>query len=385
MLHASVHANAAVVSSGKCGESVTYELDSNGNLTISGTGEMYNFSSSDWYKYGGKGYYDSISSVTINKGVTSVGKNAFEDCKNLKSVNLSDDIANIGSRAFKGCTGITSIKIPDNVTAINDYVFYGCENIAEVKLSANLKSIGDHAFYNCYGITEISLPDGLKTLGDYSLSYCKNLNSISIPDSVTSIGNSAFANCYNISSVKLPHNTATIGNWAFYMCYSNLKNIDIPDGISSIGDYAFYECSKVETVSIADSVTAIGNGAFDNTNIKDVYFMGTETQWDSLGVAYNGDDVHFNGIKETVESTPITAQIDDEIGATGFTATLENIKGRETSAADLLWRVNSNGTTKEFEVELPTVITLKNGASVVVSIIVDGLYDSTATAKVFVK
>ena len=61
-----------IVDSGSCGENVTWELDSEGKLTISGTGEMYNYQASPEFSS-----FSSIKKAIITDGVTSIGNNAF--------------------------------------------------------------------------------------------------------------------------------------------------------------------------------------------------------------------------------------------------------------------------------------------------------------------
>ena len=103
---------ADVVSSGKCGSNLTWTLDSEGTLTISGTGEMgdydliYDKTSAPWGKY-----YSSITSVVINDGVTSIGYGAFGNCSSLTSVTIPDSVTTIGDYAFNNCENLTSVTI----------------------------------------------------------------------------------------------------------------------------------------------------------------------------------------------------------------------------------------------------------------------------------
>ena len=88
--------------SGTCGENVTWSLNTASRvLNITGLGEMTNYSSSTsvpWYDY-----RETITSVVIGDGVTTIGK-----------------------IAFRGCSGLTSVTIPNSVTTIEDGVFGGC-------------------------------------------------------------------------------------------------------------------------------------------------------------------------------------------------------------------------------------------------------------------
>ena len=62
---------ATVVDSGTCGDNATWSLNSNGTLTISGTGEIYDGAGENaeqpWYDL-----KDNIKSVIINCGITNI-------------------------------------------------------------------------------------------------------------------------------------------------------------------------------------------------------------------------------------------------------------------------------------------------------------------------
>jgi len=67
--------SAETVSSGTCGENLTWTLDNEGTLSISGTGAMYDYRLSSelpWYSH-----LKHIKVVEIENGVTSIGDNAF--------------------------------------------------------------------------------------------------------------------------------------------------------------------------------------------------------------------------------------------------------------------------------------------------------------------
>ena len=112
---------ADVVASGTCGENLTWALDSEGTLTISGTGEMDNY----YDGYGIPWYEDteSIVKVVVEDGVTSIGECAFSFCSSLASVTIPDSVTSIGSSAFRGCSRLASVTIPDSVTSIGDRAY----------------------------------------------------------------------------------------------------------------------------------------------------------------------------------------------------------------------------------------------------------------------
>ncbi|MBQ7580977.1 MAG: leucine-rich repeat domain-containing protein, partial [Clostridia bacterium] len=95
-----------LAATGQCGDNVFWSFNSStGTLTISGTGKMYD------YNWNGSPFYEnsSIKSVTIQSGVTSIGKDAFSWCSSLTSITIPDSVTNIGDSAFSGCNSLTSI------------------------------------------------------------------------------------------------------------------------------------------------------------------------------------------------------------------------------------------------------------------------------------
>ena len=107
-------AYASELTKGKCGDNVTYLLDtSTGVLTISGKGNMTNYTSSS--KKSPFNQNPNIKSVDIKNGVTSIGDCAFGFCSSLASVTISDSVTSIGNSAFKFCLSLASVTIPDSV------------------------------------------------------------------------------------------------------------------------------------------------------------------------------------------------------------------------------------------------------------------------------
>ena len=156
---------ATIVDSGKCGDNVTYTLDSDGLLTISGTGAMYDYS----WEYIPPWETTLVRSAVVSDGVTSIGGFAFYKCSSLMSITIPDSVTSIGEWVFDDCSSLTSVTIPYGVT-----------------------SIGDSAFRGCSGLTNITIPDSVTSIGEWVFDDCSSLTSITIPDSVTSIGHSAF-------------------------------------------------------------------------------------------------------------------------------------------------------------------------------------------------
>ena len=125
---------------GECGANLTYTLSNNGVLTITGDGDMTNFTdagSVPWFKQRTR-----ISSVVFDGNVTS-----------------------IGSYAFNYCTKLSQCALPESVKAIGTYAFYRCGSLTEFRVPSKVTGIGAFAFAECSGLSQVTLPDGLISFG----------------------------------------------------------------------------------------------------------------------------------------------------------------------------------------------------------------------------
>ena len=343
-----VSAFADTTASGTCGDNLTWTLDGDGTLTISGTGEIqaYDWNSTPWAYYS-----DKITTLIINEGVTSIGN--FSECSNLTSVTIPDSVTNIRGWAFFACSSLTSVNIPDSVTRIGSDAFARCSSLTSVNLPDSLTYIGGWAFSNtpfyselyddinnwendmlylkmylvgaksnivtaniragtklvaggafddCSSLISVTIPDTVKSIGDVAFGGCSSLASLMIPEGVTDIESQAFSGCSSLTSVTIPNTVKNIGNRTFECC-SSLTSIAIPNGVINIGDDTFYGCSSLTSVTIPDSVTSIGDYAFSGcSKIKVVNYDGNIESWlgikfasSSSNPCYNGSNLYFNG------------------------------------------------------------------------------------------
>ena len=305
---------AGEATSGTCGDNLTWNLDENGTLTISGSGKMKDYRYSPlsayydnpapWYsqrdsiknvfishgvtQIGDHAFYScssltsinipssvtsirdyafswcsSLTSINIPSSVTSIGYYAFYRCSSLTSINIPSSVTSIGYYAFSGCSSLTSINIPSSVTSIGDYAFSGCSSLTSINIPSSVTSIGDYAFYRCSSLTSINIPSSVTSIGDYAFAWCSSLTSINIPSSVTLIGGGAFSDCFSLTSINIPSSVTLIGGYAFSSCTS-LTSITIPSSVTSIGYYTFSGCTSLTSINIPNSVTSIGNFAFEH-------------------------------------------------------------------------------------------------------------------------
>lgn len=118
--------------SGSCGEALTWSLNSAGDLTVSGTGDMASFTATGapWAEY-----RDQVKLVIVGQGVTSIGSSAFQDCKNLKTVSLPGSLTAIGKNAFLRCGELTNVKLPASLKSVGEDCFTDCEKLVLLDLT----------------------------------------------------------------------------------------------------------------------------------------------------------------------------------------------------------------------------------------------------------
>ena len=341
LLFVSSLVGSAESSGGQCGDNVTWNLE-NGILTISGTGDMYNWSSDNPSPFA---QLEGIEYVEIQDGITSVGNRTFRNCKNIKEVNISSSVESIGDYAFNNCTsleyvdfgtglksigeyafghaGIRSLAMPDSVELVGEYAFEVCSSLEKVYVSKNLKTIPEGCFFGCQNLLYVTIPEGVEQIeGDAFWNH--GIWELYIPKSLTYIGASAFDSNFEMDVVyyggtreqfdMIDDDGSYIGNTYETMYTCNLDNpygydilsdgtvklidcfavrpvLEVPETIdgyvvSEIGD-DLYDGKLVTSVTIPPSIKRIGAEAFEYTNMREVTVPST--------VEYIGDGA-FSGI-----------------------------------------------------------------------------------------
>lgn len=209
------------VTEGACGKELSWSYK-NGTLTITGKGEMQNFTELEkapWYHL-----RDEISRVVLPNGLTSVGDLAFYQCGRL-----------------------TSVTLPEKVIRIGHYAFAGCKKMTTIDIGAALRSIGNAAFYECESLDAIRLPYGLESIGYEAFFKCSSLSAITLPKKLSQIGSSAFAYCTGLVKAEILSNINILPEWTFYGC-DLLAVVVLPETVTEIDNYALKNCDGLYTV-----------------------------------------------------------------------------------------------------------------------------------------
>lgn len=295
----------------------------------------------------------------VPDGVTTIGAGAFMWNESIKEVNLPESLECIGESAFEECLNLETIKVNDNLTEILKYAFSCCYSLKNFDVPASLTSIGEFVFNNCYSLQSInvdskntvyssedgvlynkdkttlirfpegkslegwSFPSSVTVIGHSGFYGCE-MESIVIPENIETIGKLAFSSCYNLESITFAENSSldTVCEFAFSDCGS-LKILELPEGLATIGFCAF-EWAGIEKIYIPQSVNSIDSFAAQNSNLSDVYYAGTRSQWPNIitkdtDTFYYGDDesqlenahIHYNAEPDQLYSTSFFQSIID--------------------------------------------------------------------------
>ncbi len=222
-----------------------------------------------------------IRELVIPEGVTHIAK-AFENIPHIVSVTLPSTLQVIEERAFWGNDRLIEVQNKsdlsldykwligyshDDPEADFLYIFH-----PENESSRIFKTNDGFWFYvgesNRYLIdysgtaASVTLPDSLNgyryIVGKYAFYMYDFIQSIVIPDTVTAIQESAFKDC------------------------RSLKTVSVGAGISRLPTCIFYNCTSLETVYLNKGIEAIYDLAFGHCDTLDIYFAGTEAEWNKI-------------------------------------------------------------------------------------------------------
>jgi hypothetical protein len=250
---------------------------------------------------------DNVANGEDTYTVTSIGMNAFADCKGLTAVDIPATVTTIRTSAFNTCEGLTSLTIPDGVITIGGSAFFNCKNLTSVSIGNSVTTIGENAFNGCTKLaSELAIPNSVITVGKSAFYSCIGLTSLVIGNAVETIGERAFGNCSKLTFAVIPASVTFIGRGIFYDCrsmtaidvdaananYCSVEGVlfnkaqtsvlqypagkagayTIPSSVTIIESDAFFDCAELTSVVIPNGAMTIGSLAFaDCTGLTEMY------------------------------------------------------------------------------------------------------------------
>lgn len=354
-----------------------WELSEDGTLTISKAGAIPDFRPNGGYLPPWEDERMNIKKVVIQEGVTRIGDSSFNGYKNLSIIEIPDSVESIGGGAFRNCKDLVTVDIPESVIDIDSSSFSGCASLRRFEIDnknpkyisvdgvifsknltqlvcypsgrigpytvpSNVSSIEVFAFWDCTGLTDLIITSNNIIDGKFpTLEGCVNLKSVNIPDNashfqnrsfggcsltelilpngITTIETGLFECCKSLTSILIPPSVTAIRSSAFSYCES-LRNIVLPSGLKTIGVGTFRCCSALKSICIPDSVTSIEEMAFTGCpQIEDVYYSGTEDQWNQIHVGWYNEcltsaRIHYNSTGPDKTTYAVTYLLDGGVG-----------------------------------------------------------------------
>ena len=270
----------------------------------------------------GQGAFLESPVTTIDlKNVTSIGDNAFKDCKSLATVT-GNDVETVGQSAFSGCSVLESFDF-SKVTQIAAYAFKN-SGIRNVTLGATTVNIGQDAFNGCTSLTDVTVNGnltldrevfrqctGLKTvtvegdltLGEQSFCYCSSMTSFKCNGTVKKIPRGAFSDCAKLASCDVK-GVETVEGYAFNNC-TVLTSFVFSD-VTVVGEYAIYESGITNLVFNNEELTLNGNAFSGASSLTKICYAGTMEKWETIaqGAAVpEGTSIHSQADTKPVEAT----------------------------------------------------------------------------------
>ncbi len=349
-------AETEILYSGECGDGLSWTIDGSGLLTISGTGDMWDF---DPYGYDEDDrecpwspYAREITALDIQEGITSIGDYAFDDVvfpfNNgfFNTILIPASVEHISPLAFRGAQ-FYNLRIADGNSAyctqnnvlysadMSKLVFCPSDYFQDTFIvPSGVTAIGDYAFVQCIYIDSIRLPDSVTSIGEFAFQWC-SFDEISIPKSVVSIDPAAFSFCTHLTDIlvsednpaylsvdgvlfsadgtvlikypvgktetayTLPAGVTKIASSAFDAS-SSLTEIILHEGVTEIGASAFFGFSGLKQLTLPLSLTGVGYYAFWGcSGLTDVWYGGNGANWAAMNIEPGNDPlinaaVHYN-------------------------------------------------------------------------------------------
>lgn len=267
----------------------------------------------------------NLISITIPSSVDTIEGSAFDECRKLVEIynpsssgvhgansciiHTSLDEASILTKDENGYLFAnindehylmrydgekTDIVLPDSYKYHNEFVNYELfeyafawhDNIKSVVVPENINKVSYSGFEHS-ALESITILGNVTKLGSSEFSGCANLKNVTLPNGLKEIGLSSFDNCSSLKSITLPSSVTKIDSSAFRG--TKLESINLPDGLTFIGDWAFQNTS-LSSITIPASVKEIESGVFLHAPLRDIYYLGTKEEWESIRFGITSND-----------------------------------------------------------------------------------------------
>ncbi len=290
--------------------------ENNGYFFVDEDGNIFSKDKTVLYRYNP---LNENTIYTVPDSVTTIEAYAFAQNEFLTNVTLTDNVTSIGSMAFYECTNLVSVDMPERVESFGFYMFAFCSKLKSLEIPEGVKTIGIGTFASCTSLETVTLPETLKTIDYYAFALCSSLKNLEFPDSLEIILTYAFPSCSSFTEIILPENVRSVHQWTFggcdnvkkvtihgtlgntYQSFAALPNLEVVEIFGEgvyLGDGIFAGCEKLKTVILPDDIRIYNAVFWECPNLTDVYFLGTEEEWNNVPIGENNEEllaanIHF--------------------------------------------------------------------------------------------
>ncbi len=193
----------------------------------------------------------NIKSITVPKGITVIGKRAFEGCKYLTNVSLPVGMKEIQDSAFADCTSLTSIVLPEGLEDLSSWVFEGCTKLSSVTIPNSVTTIWKSVFNNCGNIKTVVVPKGVTSISKYAFDGCMNLQSIQVSEE-------------NATYLSMDGALLNKEGYELLICpEGKTGEYHVPEGVWRIDDHALYNCVGIRKIVLPSTIDDVSGRSFE--------------------------------------------------------------------------------------------------------------------------
>lgn len=271
---------------------------------------------------------ETITSVTIEEGVTSIGEKTFAYCPELTTITLPETINEIGSYAFAVSPNLSSVNLPESLTELSQGLFAACYALEEFIIPNSVKVIGESVFALCVGLKSIEIGSGITELSTGLFNGCPSLEKVVIPATIKTMGKNVFSSCTNLTTAGNGEEYAIQFAWTDSIpenafSSNTITSVTLPDGLTAITANTFSGCINLMELNLPAGLKSIASGSFeDSLYLTDLNFGGTLDQWNAIDGSI---DVEKNQIiqfeDDNYEHSYYYRTIDDLNLITGYNGT----------------------------------------------------------------
>lgn len=285
------------------------------------------------------GDYSNLESVTIGSSViideksynvTAIASSAFSNCYKIKSVTIEKGLVSIGNYAFQG-VNISNITLPSTLKSIGEYAFWYCNSLKSLVVPEGVEVIAERAFGSCQSLQKLELPSTLVSIGDFVITGSPLSSVVSRMTQPIQVGDNCFmtrswnstteeeeftpssATLYvpagtkskyeaitgwtqfakiqegeqkeaTVDGLRYSYSTGSAEATVISGDYSNLESVTISRSVTideksyivtAIANGAFRGCRNIKSVTIDEGILSIGNYAFQGVDISNLTLPST--------------------------------------------------------------------------------------------------------------